>query len=201
MEAIRQVLFDYSLVIAPWARSVAGAMLADVAAWDEKAWRAAGREIGQALRSEIAHAPTGAVLQQLMAEQVNYITSIPKQAGQQVHDMVMANMSTGGRSEAMIPELMKLGAKTKARARLIARTEVSRAQSLMTQARAEYVGSEGYLWRTKRDANVRDSHHEMEGKYVRWDTKPRLSDGTVTHAGQIYNCRCWAEPVLPELIE
>jgi uncharacterized protein with gpF-like domain len=37
----------------------------------------------------------------------------------------------------------------------------------------------------------------MEGVPVRWDQPPTLSDGTVTHAGQIYNCRCWPEPILP----
>ena len=98
-----------------------------------------------------------------------------------------------------IPAIMKLGSQTVGRARTIARTEVSRAQSALTQARAEYVGSEGYVWRTVGDADVRDSHAEMEGKYVRWDSPPKLSDGTVTHAGMIYNCRCWAQPILPAL--
>jgi uncharacterized protein with gpF-like domain len=69
---------------------------------------------------------------------------------------------------------------------------------VLTQARAEHIGSEGYIWRTSNDSDVRHSHKEMNGRYVRWDTPPRLSDGTVTHAGQIYNCRCYPEPVIPD---
>jgi uncharacterized protein with gpF-like domain len=45
---------------------------------------------------------------------------------------------------------------------------------------------------------VRESHKAMNGKFVRWDSPPTLSDGTTTHAGQIYNCRCYPDPVLPE---
>lgn len=200
-QVLRKALFDYSLLLAPWARAVAGYMMADVAKRDAKAWMLASRDIGQSLRSEITHAPTGALLRQLMDEQVQYITSIPRKAAEEVHALVLANASVGARSDTLIPRLMELGAKSQARAKLIARTETARTASLLTQARAQYIGSEGYFWRTSKDRNVRDSHAEMEGKYVRWDTVPKLSDGTQTHAGQIYNCRCWAEPVLPDLIE
>ena len=82
---------------------------------------------------------------------------------------------------------------------LIARTEVARTASGLTEARARHVGSDGYFWRTAKDADVRDSHRQMEGKFVKWNEPPTLSDGTVTHAGQIYNCRCYAEPVINEL--
>lgn len=200
-QVLRKALFDYSMLLAPWARAVSAHLIADVARRDEKAWFELAREMGRSLRSELAHAPTGALYRQLMDEQVHYITSIPRAAAEEVHAMVTANVSAGARSSTMIPDLLRLGAKSKARARMIARTETARAASALTQARAQYVGCEGYIWRTVRDGNVRDSHREMEGKYVRWDTPPKLSDGTVTHAGQIYNCRCWAEPVLPALIE
>lgn len=201
LEVLRKALFDYSVMIAPWARSVAQYMLDDVGRRDVKAWAQASREIGVALRSEIEHAPTGALLTELMESQVDLITSLPREAAEEVHSLVLSNLPMGARSETLIPRIMALGAKSKARARTIARTEVARAGSLLTQARAEYVGSEGYIWRTAKDANVRDSHAEMEGKYVRWDTPPKLSDGTQTHAGQIYNCRCWSQPVLPDTIE
>jgi uncharacterized protein with gpF-like domain len=38
----------------------------------------------------------------------------------------------------------------------------------------------------------------MNGKFVYYDKPPTLSDGTTTHAGEIYNCRCYKDPVLPE---
>lgn len=195
---IQKALHDYATLISPWAKSVAEYMLQDVARRDAKAWRQHSREMGVALRAEIEQAPTGALMRQFMDEAVTLIKSLPLQAAEQVHEMVIKNMADGRRASSMVADVMALGTKTTARARLIARTETARAAATLTQARAQYVGSEGYIWRTAGDLDVRDSHAEMEGRYVRWDTPPKLSDGTVTHAGMIYNCRCWAEPVLPE---
>jgi SPP1 gp7 family putative phage head morphogenesis protein len=86
---------------------------------------------------------------------------------------------------------------TESRAMLIARTEVAKANASINEARALSVGSEGYIWRTAGDADVRESHAEMDGQYVAWSDPPTLSDGTTTHAGAIYNCRCYSESVLP----
>ena len=96
----------------------------------------------------------------------------------------------------MAAEIARSGEVTESRAMLIARTEVARANSMITEARAASVGSTHYIWRTAEDERVRESHAEMEGQVVAWDTPPTLSDGTTTHAGQIYQCRCYAEPII-----
>jgi uncharacterized protein with gpF-like domain len=67
---------------------------------------------------------------------------------------------------------------------------------MITQARASQVDSTHYIWRTAEDESVRESHAEMEGQVVAWNDPPTLSDGTTTHAGQIYNCRCYPEPII-----
>jgi uncharacterized protein with gpF-like domain len=102
-------------------------------------------------------------------------------------------------------------------ARLIARTETARTASVLTEVRAKSVGSEGYIWRTSLDADVRPkigtpnfaklntlamgSHRKLEGTFHRWDDPPIASEnGERAHPGQIYNCRCWPEPVLPDRI-
>ncbi|MFQ5443539.1 MAG: phage minor head protein [Nitrospinales bacterium] len=51
-----------------------------------------------------------------------------------------------------------------------------------------------YIWRTRRDSNVRSSHAEREGKIFRWDDPP---DGG--HPGEDYGCRCWAAPVTADV--
>ena len=86
---------------------------------------------------------------------------------------------------------------TKARARLSARTAGARTAMELTKARAQSVGSEGYIWRTVRDSDVRPSHKGMEGKFVRWDDPPTL-DNLTGHAGGLPNCRCYAEPIIPD---
>jgi SPP1 gp7 family putative phage head morphogenesis protein len=81
------------------------------------------------------------------------------------------------------------------RARLIARTEIARATTEMTRQRAEAIGSEGYIWHSSHDGRVRESHLDMDGSFVRWDSPPTL-DGLTGHCGQLPNCRCWPEPLL-----
>lgn len=196
--AIVRALHSYADLLYPWARTTAQYMVADVERRNEKQWRQHSADIGRALRKELEQAPTGLVHKELVDQSAELIRSMPIEAARQVEALVRDNMPTGIRSKELIPKILELGAKTEAKARLIARTEVARASSLLTQARAQHLGSEGYIWRTVGDGDVRDSHAEMEGKYVRWDTVPRLSDGTQTHAGQIYNCRCYPEPVLPD---
>ena len=197
--ALDKALREYAVLIQPWAQQVAATMLAEVYARTGRAWTRMSKEIGQGLRVELTSAPTGAAMQELMQDQVGLITSLPTTAADRVHRLVAQAMIESTRAADIAAEIARTSDVTEARARLIARTEVARAASVLTESRAVYAGGEGYIWRTSGDGNVRDSHREMDGKYVRWDTKPRLSDGTVTHAGQIYSCRCFADPVLPNL--
>jgi SPP1 gp7 family putative phage head morphogenesis protein len=197
-DRLQTVLNEYARTIAPWAHSVAEFMLADVNRRNLRVWKQVGTEIGRELRNEILYAPTGNAYSMLMNEQVELITSLPTEAGERVHMLATEGLTTGRRASDIAREILSTEEVTKSRATLIARTEVARASSVLTESRARYAGSEGYIWRTAGDFDVRESHAEMEGKYVRWDTVPRLSDGTHTHAGQIYNCRCYPEPVLPD---
>lgn len=198
MPALQKALRDYAELITPWAKAVSAAMLADVNARTARSWRELSREMGQELGRELTTAPTGARTQELMEEQVTLIKSLPLQAAERVHDLAMQALLDGTRAEQVAKDIYATTTVTESRARLIARTEVARTASVLTQARAEYAGSEGYIWRTSGDADVRESHEEMEGKYVRWSEPPLLSDGTRTHAGQIYNCRCYSEPLFPD---
>lgn len=198
VSAIVSTLESYAELIEPWARSVAGVMIADVARRNEKAWQEVGAEIGRELRNEIRYAPTGATMQSLLNDSVGLIKSLPLEAAKRVHELALKGLVDSRRAGEIAKEILATGNVTEARARLIARTEVARTASVLTQARSQYVGSQEYIWRTAGDSDVRDSHAEMEGKVVRWDTVPKLSDGTSTHAGQIYNCRCYAEPIIPD---
>lgn len=195
---VTRILSRYAELIQPWARAVATRMISEVSRRDEQVWKDIGRDMGRALRMEIQSAPTGALLQQKLAENVGLITSLPLEAAQRVHKLTLEKRSNSARSKDIAKEIMATGHVTQSRATLIARTEVARTGSALTEARALHVGSEAYIWRTARDSDVRKSHKEMEGKLVRWDSPPTLSDGTTTHAGQIYNCRCYAEVVIPD---
>jgi SPP1 gp7 family putative phage head morphogenesis protein len=85
----------------------------------------------------------------------------------------------------------------KSRIKLIARTEVSRANTDLTQKRSERLGIEWYQWATSEDQRVRPSHRKMDKVLVRWSdpASPEALVGeksTLGHyaPGACPNCRC-----------
>ncbi len=197
LPTISNILRRYADALTEWAEATAGRMLAEVSGQDAKTWMAMSEEMGKALRDEIRNAPTGEVMRGLLAEQVTLIKSLPLDAAQRVHELTLKGIEDGTRASEIAKEIMRSGEVSASRARLIARTEVSRTASTLTQARAQHVGSTGYIWRTSGDSDVRHSHAKMNGKFVAWDEPPTL-DGMTGHAGCLPNCRCYPEPVIPE---
>lgn len=193
-------LEGYAELITPWAISVANYMIADVARRNARTWIEHGKEMGQSLRAEIDQAPTGALYKALMLEQVGLIKSLPLEAAKRVHALTNEGLVDSRRAAEIAKEILRTGEVSVNRARLIARTEVARTASNFTQARAVFAGSEGYIWRTSGDGDVRDTHQHMNGKYVRWDDPPKTDTNLAPyHAGCGPNCRCFPEPVLPDL--
>lgn len=173
-------------------------MIADVNRRNERVWRDVGKEMGRALRMEINYAPTGNAFAMLLDLQVGLIKSIPRDAASRVQALSVEGLVTGARASTIAAEIMRTEEVSKAKATTIARTEVSRASSTLTESRARFVGSEGYIWRTSGDADVRETHQAMEGRYVRWDKPPVTDKGLGPyHAGCGPNCRCYPEPVIP----
>ncbi|HWI02382.1 MAG TPA: phage minor head protein [Acidimicrobiales bacterium] len=194
---IRRALEGYAGTLDGWARHVARQMLESVSRVDEQAWRERAVEMSARLRDELRGTPIAGLMRDRLDEQVTLIKSIPLDAAQRVHRLTLAGQENATRAPQIAAAILESDKIAASRATLIARTEVARTASLLTEARAKHVGSEGYIWRTSGDSDVRDSHDEMEGVYVRWDTPPTL-DNMVGHAGQFPNCRCYPEPVIPE---
>ena len=194
---ISNMLNRYADLLNDWAVSAASKMLVEVNQQDRKAWAVMTENMSKALRDEIRNAPTGQVMQGLLAEQVTLIKSIPLDAAKRVHELTLQGIEDGTRASEIAKEIQRSGEVSESKANTIARTEVSRTASTLTEARARSVGSEGYIWRTSGDSDVRHSHAEMNGKFVRWDSPPTL-DKMTGHAGCFPNCRCYPEPVIPD---
>ncbi|WP_281659651.1 phage head morphogenesis protein [Microvirgula aerodenitrificans] len=203
---IEQILRRYTDAMTEWSLSTASRMIAAVNHQDARTWNAMAAEMSRALRGEIRNAPTGEAMRALLAEQVVLIKSIPLEAAQRVHRLTLEGIENGSRSSEIAREIMRSGDVAAGRARTIARTEVARTAAVLTQARAESIGSEGYIWRTSADGDVRESHRKMADKFVKWDEPPTLVDVSSTgkthsmtgHAGCLPNCRCYPEPVIPK---
>lgn len=191
-------LNEYANTLQFWAQNAAGRIITDVALRDEKTWLIYAQDLSRGMREQIRNTDTGAVYQELLNDQVRLIKSLPQEAAQRVHDLSTRSLIEGSRASEIAGLIMATGKVTRSRANTIARTEVSRASCLFTQARAENLGSDGYIWRTSEDGDVRPSHKEMNGKFVRWDKPPTL-DRLTGHAGCLPNCRCYAEPVIPDI--
>lgn len=183
-----------------WATQTASNMLMDVALRDEQAWQMMARELSRGLREEIRSAPTGQVMQQLLAEQVSLIQSIPLDAAQRVHRLTLEGLEDSARAKEIAAEIMRSEEVSQSKAVLIARTEVARTASTLTQARAEHIGSDSYIWRTSGDSTVRTDHKVLNGKIFQWNNPPVADErsGARAHPGCIYNCRCWAEVLVPD---
>lgn len=198
-DLINEALKRYAQVIQPWARATAAKMLADVARRDRAAWAEQSKLAGRELHREIVDTPVGDLLHALLEEQVTYITSLPLDEAERVHEWTLKGLEDSGRAAEVSNQIMRTGEVTKGRANLIARTEVARTASALTQARATHIGSEGYIWRTSGDSDVRPEHRKLNGKFFRWDDPPRAgTNGMKYHAGQGPNCRCYPEVVIPD---
>ncbi len=144
--------------------------------------------------------PEGEALRSFLDSQTHLITSIPLQVAQEVQKMALEAYVSGERGQAIIDRLREIANLTLAEAQRIARTEVSRTSTGLTQVRAESVGSRATFGAQQvTDVSARSIGGLRTG-FFRWDRPPIAArDGTRAHPGCIYKCRCYPEPVLPDV--
>jgi SPP1 gp7 family putative phage head morphogenesis protein len=197
---IEHLLNAYADMLKGWATQTASNMLMDVALRDEQAWKVLAKDLSRGLREEIRNAPTGVVMRALLAEQVELIQSIPREAAQRVHRLTLAGLEDSTRFTEIAAEIKRTTSVTESRAVLIARTEVARTSTTLTQARAQSIGADSYIWRTSGDSSVRSDHKKLNGKIFQWNNPPVADErsGERANPGCIWNCRCFAEPIIPD---
>lgn len=199
---VMHYLRRYADYITPWARVFARRMLLEIGRRDEKAFNDYAKKMAVSIGQELRTAPTGQLFQKLQYEQVELIRSIPIKAAQRIHNLTQEYLAEGRRAEELVSEIMKTGLVSQSHAELIAVTEVSRAATNFTQARAQHLGSEAYVWETARDSRVREQHRKLQGRVFFWNDPPVIgTKGERGAPGTIYRCRCWPRPLFsPEEI-
>lgn len=146
----------------------------------------------------------GQVINNQVISNASLIRTLPNDVAQKVTKNIAEESLKGERARSIEQIIRQETDKhSRASARLIARTEVSKTQSALTQARSEQLDLRWYVWRTALDGDrVRKSHRLMEGVLVNWKDPPAPEElvGEKSaghyHAGNIYNCRCYPEPLL-----
>lgn len=201
-----KALNDYAELLGPWAERQSAKLLAKVENSNDRAYKRKSKTMGKAIQMGVAKADTGKAAAALMREQVALIKSIPLEAGLRAQKIARDNILEGQRAKpdpSVIRRLEEeMGMTTEVatnRAKLIARTETARANASFVQARAQAIGVTHYVWRCTLDGTTRPSHKRMNRKVIAYDSPPTLSDGTTGHAGTFPNCKCWQDPVLPDL--
>ena len=195
-EKAEQLLRNYAQTLEPWAKQSATNMLAGVERKNAQAWRSVANRMGLDMRVLLSSPGVGATTAAKIADNIALIKGLALDSADKVASIVAEGVITGSRAEDLAKRIAAVGEVSVSRARTIAHTEVSKAGTALSQARATSVGSTGYIWRTARDGDTRDSHRAMEGQFVPWDKPPTL-DNMQGHAGEFPNCRCYPEPVVP----
>lgn len=88
------------------------------------------------------------------------------------------------------------------RARIIAKDQINKFVGDLNRVRQQDLGIDKFIWRTMGDERVRTDetegpdmgHRERNGRTYNWNSPP---EGETP--GEPINCRCYAEPVLPEI--
>lgn len=143
-----------------------------------------------------------AYLQASAVQNAQLITSIPAQYINEVSTMVMTNMRTGLRPEAIVKDLRERYAITEKRAKFIARDQYGKTQGDLAEKQQRAAGFEYFQWIDSDDSRVRDWHSKIANKITaygkgiyRWDNLPLSESGEPIKPGQDFNCRCTSKPV------
>lgn len=201
--------FQNSIQYKKYITSAVKRMVVPLSVNNEKTWRKAAKKsmagnlFYKLLIDEIEknHKKT---IEAQIEQNISLIKTLPSDVATKVVNDIAENALKGKRAESIEKIIRsKTDQHARASARLIARTEVAKTQAALTEARSKDIGINWYVWRTALDGDrVRKSHRNMEGVLVNWNNPPSpeelVGEKNVGryHAGNIWNCRCYAEPLL-----
>lgn len=138
----------------------------------------------------------GDAFDEAVSANIALINSLPQQYLDRIEFAVMASLQAGTLNATLADDLLKIEGITKNRAKLIARDQLGKINSRLSQLRQQSLGITHYYWSTSLDERVRNKHAGWEGDLIAWDNPP--PDG---HPGQAIQCRCTAIPDLDFLTE
>lgn len=131
-------------------------------------------------------------IKRFTAENVALIKTVPQKYFDDVEKTVLAGVREGSRASSIAAALEERLGVAESRAALIARDQVLKFNGELNRSRQKDLGIDSYIWRTVKDNRVRDEHSELEGEVFSWDSPPEPG-----HPGEDFQCRCFAEPILP----
>jgi len=146
-------------------------------------------------------------------ENASLITNITEKTMTDIDGITQRALRAGSNPRDIAREIQRNMGTTEARAKLIARDQISKLNGDLTKQRNEALGIERYIWSTSGDERVRESHRAMNGRLCRWDDPTVYSDdggrtwlsrssigGYEGHPSDDYQCRCVSSPDLSDVL-
>jgi SPP1 gp7 family putative phage head morphogenesis protein len=137
------------------------------------------------------------------AENVALIKSVPQKYLAEVRTTVLSGVRDGARASEIADDLEERFEVSESRALLIARDQIGKFNGELNEMRQTELGVSQYVWRTSEDQRVRDTHSELDGETFEWDDPPMgggTSEDEEGNPGSGIQCRCWADPVLDDIL-
>lgn len=175
-----------------------------MATWRQAAAKGSrGRAIYNALKKELSNSK---LYHSIIQSNAQYITSVPEDVAEKLTAKMARGYEAGRRPNDLLQEVLdEAPGMTLNKAKLIARTEVSKASTALTHDRCEAAGVRWYVWRNSEDERVRSSHRYVNGVIIAWDEplSPEELDPKSEQKpygryapGETFNCRCYPQPLL-----
>lgn len=136
-----------------------------------------------------------AVLDQWVSDNVDLIVTIPHDTLGKMKDICYKDWSTGKLTKDIANDILRQYDIDKWHALFIARDQMAKLNSNITQQEQKDAGVEEYIWDTSGDQRVRPSHARLDGTKHRWDDPPETDGGRHCNPGEDFQCRCVAIPV------
>jgi SPP1 gp7 family putative phage head morphogenesis protein len=141
--------------------------------------------------------PTRDLIPSFVEENVALIKTVSERYHERVAAAVEEAFSTGQSVEEFAERLTDIGDISDDDALRIARDQVGRLNAKFNEARQQALGVTRFIWRDLNDGRVCEDCAALDGQEFSWSDPPADGPPGEHHV----NDRCYAEPVLDEIIE
>jgi SPP1 gp7 family putative phage head morphogenesis protein len=143
---------------------------------------------------------TRAALSMKVKENVQLIKTMSDRHFSSLQSNVLSAITQGKRVEEIESIIDDRFSSMESNAELIARDQVGKLNGQLTEMTQTEMGLTRYRWRGVGDQRERDSHRALEGEVFSW-AEPPIVDGESVNPGIAIQCRCYAEPVIEDLLD
>lgn len=111
-----------------------------------------------------------------------------------MREVLDEGLASGWTHKKIAEELQARSRISQRHAKLIARDQTLKLNAAVTKIRQTNLGITHYKWITSQDERVRPTHEALNGRVFSWNEATPIG----YHPGEDYQCRCIAQPVMPD---